>query len=342
MNQQVEAGLWLALAGVLCCAPFASGIDRATGGTSGATGGTSGEGISAGAGRGGLASPSPAPPSPLAPPLPPAPGAADPTFPPPAAGAETPPNAGADAAAPQVGTGGNIPAPRPDAGAPPVPPLTDCAGLALRLDGASLARLPNPVQDDFTLEAWIKTTASRDGTQHFQGLGVIDADVVGDADDFATEILNGRFAFGVGNPDITLLSTSLVITDEWVHVAATRRASTGEMAIVVNGLLESSGTSVNQNTLSDPEAIALGGASLERNFIGLIDEVRIWNVARSPETIQASMRSIVSPDEPGLVGYYRFEDAGSVVTEDSSLRSSHAALIGAPAYEASSALCPSP
>jgi Concanavalin A-like lectin/glucanases superfamily len=239
---------------------------------------------------------------------------------------------------------GNGPPPPVDSGQPEDPPLRVCAGSALRLDGATFARFTNPLQDDFTLEAWIKTSASLDGTQHFQGRGVIDADVIGgpNQNDFSATILNGRFAFGVGNPDITIQGSTAVSDDEWVHVAATRRGSTGEMAIFVNGELEASGTSPNRNPLADPETIAIGGGSLVRNFVGLIDEVRLWGIVRSPAAIRASLHEITRADEPGLVAYYRFEDGGAAATQDTSQRGADAALEGAPGYEPSTALCPRP
>jgi hypothetical protein len=249
-----------------------------------------------------------------------------------------------DPDAPELDAGNGPPPPPVDAGPSEDPPSRLCLGSALRLDGATAARLPNPLEDDLTLEAWIKTTSSLNGTQHFQGRGVIDADVIGgpNQNDFSATVLNGRFAFGIGNPDITIQGSTAVNDDQWVHVAATRRGSTGEMALFVNGELEESGTSPNQNPLVDRETIAVGGGSLVRNFIGLIDEVRLWSVVRSAADIQANLREITRADEPGLVAYYRFEDGGTAAAEDSSLRNADAALEGAPSYEASTALCPRP
>ena len=46
------------------------------------------------------------------------------------------------------------------------------------------------------------------------------------------------------------------------------------------------------------------------NFIGYINEVRIWNVARTQAQIQAYMNtSLPSPaTQPGLLAYYIFDD----------------------------------
>ena len=47
-----------------------------------------------------------------------------------------------------------------------------------------------------------------------------------------------------------------------------------------------------------------------RRFGGLIDEVRIWNVARTQPQIQADYNSYLTGSEPNLVGYWNFEEGG--------------------------------
>lgn len=219
-----------------------------------------------------------------------------------------------------------------------------CAGFALSLDGSNFASIPRLVQDDFTLEAWIKTATSRVGNSAFYAYPVFDADIVGtgDNDDFLAGVMNDRIAFGVGNPDTSIQGITAVTTDEWVHVALTRQAVTGQLRIIVNGALDGAAVAPNRNPLSAQMNIALGGASLVRNFVGLIDEVRIWNVVRSVEDIAASFRSPLSGSEAGLVGYYTFEDRGLSQTADLSATAASAALMGAPSYAPSSALCPPP
>ena len=43
-------------------------------------------------------------------------------------------------------------------------------------------------------------------------------------------------------------------------------------------------------------------------FNGIIDEVRIWDSARTQEQIQAKMKTTLQGDEPGLIGYWNFDD----------------------------------
>jgi hypothetical protein len=47
---------------------------------------------------------------------------------------------------------------------------------------------------------------------------------------------------------------------------------------------------------------------LARPFDGDIDEVRIWNIARTREQIQNDMHWELSGSEPGLVAYYKFNE----------------------------------
>jgi hypothetical protein len=54
-------------------------------------------------------------------------------------------------------------------------------------------------------------------------------------------------------------------------------------------------------------------------FAGGINELRIWEVARTREQIQQSMCIELSGTEPGLVGYWKFNEAGGQTAYDSSV-----------------------
>jgi hypothetical protein len=64
-------------------------------------------------------------------------------------------------------------------------------------------------------------------------------------------------------------------------------------------------------------------------FFGDLDEVRVWDVARTQAEIQAAMGARPSGSDPGLVGYWRLDDGtGSLVAADYSASESHGELIG--------------
>jgi Concanavalin A-like lectin/glucanases superfamily len=216
-----------------------------------------------------------------------------------------------------------------------------CVGLALQLDGATFAAVPRVVDNDFTLEAWIKTEASLTGLSASNGRAIFDSDVIGmgSMNDFAVSVLNDRIAFGVGGPDSSVQGLTVVTSDAWVHVAVTRRAATGQLQVFVNGALDAVATAPNRAPLAARPDLAFGGFSASRKFIGAIDEVRVWNVLRSDAQISGNMRERLSGSEEGLVGYYVFEDRGTVETADASAMGVTATLTGNPTYVTSTALC---
>lgn len=56
---------------------------------------------------------------------------------------------------------------------------------------------------------------------------------------------------------------------------------------------------------------------------GVMDEVRIWDVYRTPQQIKDNMRVIVKPDAPGLVAYYQFNEGDAANVSDSTKKAAH-------------------
>lgn len=94
---------------------------------------------------------------------------------------------------------------------------------------------------------------------------------------------------------------------ECYHLAFTYNGSS--LDYYVNGCLASStphtGTMVQNDLIT-----AIGNRSdcQCESWIGYIDEVRIWNVARTQAEIQANMMNLPTPTtQPGLLAYYKFD-----------------------------------
>ncbi len=66
---------------------------------------------------------------------------------------------------------------------------------------------------------------------------------------------------------------------------------------------------------------------------GFIDEVRVWNIARSTEDIRADMHKHVNGNEHGLVGYWKFDTQHDDKIFDSSPHTHHGTLMGEAALE---------
>jgi hypothetical protein len=95
----------------------------------------------------------------------------------------------------------------------------------------------------------------------------------------------------------------------WVHVAVTFNGATGSMQLYRDGVMVASSTSFN-SYLDDNTLIGAwdNGTGTNTSFFGgIMDEVRIWNIARSASDIAANMNREVNPQaEANLVSYYTF------------------------------------
>ncbi|MFK7949736.1 MAG: LamG domain-containing protein, partial [Saprospiraceae bacterium] len=161
---------------------------------------------------------------------------------------------------------------------------------------------------DRTIEAWIKTTGNfvPGGGGGVQGVLV----------DYGTFSTGQRFTFNVlwGNA-IRLevggngVSGTIAVNDgNWHHVAAVFSNPGNNVALYVDGVLDTQAAlTVTANTGTANNVMIGRRVDGINNFDGDMDEVRIWDYARTQAEIQADMNSeLCSPS--GLVAYYRFND----------------------------------
>lgn len=169
---------------------------------------------------------------------------------------------------------------------------------ALTLENTPEATLSN----SYTLEAWIMAQEWK--AQSWQG-SIITADSGG---------ANGGFAFRCGNDgrlSIAVaangawneaLSGPVMQSNKWHHVAAV--IDQGAITLYVDGVSVATASfqgapAANNETFTIGESTGFPG----RFFDGIIDEVRIWNVARSASEIAANVSTMYNGDEPGLAAY---------------------------------------
>ena len=144
---------------------------------------------------------------------------------------------------------------------------------------------------------------------------------------------DGIINFNIGNGswhEINSPANSIHL-NQWQHVAATYDGTSmkiyidGEL-VAQNNITLTIGNANNSNLLIG-ESPGYPG----RVFNGKIDEVRIWDVARTQSQIQGTMNTVLtseyySTSDSGLVGYWRLDEGTGQTAQDLSVFSNTATL----------------
>lgn len=190
-------------------------------------------------------------------------------------------------------------------------------GIDDRVDCGNDASLQ--ITNQLTLEAWIYANSWKINV--FEGCIINKEQNVPDYGYMIRVGQLGRLGFNLGNGSWhEIVSDPLLSLNTWHHVAATYDGS--KMRLFIDGnpvdslnLSISIGNAANDLFIGD-------WYSSGRNFNGKIDEVRIWNVARTKAEIQAAMNTELCTLPPGLVAYYTFDQgfAGGTNTGNTNLQ----------------------
>lgn len=177
-----------------------------------------------------------------------------------------------------------------------------------------------------TIEAWIRPSGWGERTD-LGGYGrVVDKEkfilfLNGENSDytnhslvFATDLSDGSFSAS-STPE------NSIRLDQWQHLAVTYDG-TGVVRMYING--EAQTLHQPYDPPSGPVADNSGftlfigeSANQNRAFKGEIDDVRIWNMARSQEEIQSDLYVSLSGKEEGLAGYWPMDPPGDPLADRS-------------------------
>jgi len=153
-----------------------------------------------------------------------------------------------------------------------------------------------------TIEAWIRTTANTVNNQKV----ILDWGTMNQGRRFTLNMLqNNSVRLEIGGSGI---SGNQAINDgQWHHVAAVLDAS-GQISLYIDGALNTSGSFAQTVNTASANNVTIGVRNdLTNHFQGDIDEVRIWNGARTATQIADHWnRSFCGNPPLSLVAYYRF------------------------------------
>ncbi|MBL7817975.1 MAG: T9SS type A sorting domain-containing protein [Saprospiraceae bacterium] len=184
-------------------------------------------------------------------------------------------------------------------------------GISLHFDGTDdyVSVSDNNALDftnNLTLEAWVKPTGAQSQTA-----GVISKNRASGSIGYALAIEpeNNELTFLANNntSNIYVKSTTTVPLNQWSHVAVTYNGST--VRLYFNGS-EVYSQSVNISLLNSTQPLYIGGIGSGGTstwlFKGCIDEVRIWNTARSASQISSNYKTYITGSQTNLVAAYSF------------------------------------
>ncbi|MCE3076330.1 LamG-like jellyroll fold domain-containing protein [Chryseobacterium gwangjuense] len=174
-----------------------------------------------------------------------------------------------------------------------------------------------------TVEAWVKTSTAA-GEMLIADWG---SDTT-NGQRFTVRLValtGGNYSVRVEVKGGGLNGTAVVNDGNWHHIAVTydNSLSSNQYKIYVDGVLNvQGGVGLTANTVSSTNLI-IGRrivASFGGYFNGTIDDVRIWNVARTQANIQSSMNLEFCTAPSNLVAYYKMND-GTIGADNTALTS---------------------
>jgi hypothetical protein len=207
-------------------------------------------------------------------------------------------------------------------------PVTQAANHVLEIKSAAdYVTIPDSDSLDlastFTLEAWINP--SRIAAQD-QGVVAQNRSPNGTGFSLRVRAQGASLALNDGKTiNIVGGGGTELSVGNWSHIATTYDGTTARTYI--NGELKNSYL-ITLRLAPTREPLIIGQEDLGGNhsaFLGLIDEVRVWNRALSAEEIQSRMSIQLTGEEPGLVGYWNFDDQ---TAKDRSVYHNDGELIG--------------
>ena len=122
--------------------------------------------------------------------------------------------------------------------------------------------------------------------------------------------------------------------NRWYHIAGVIDAKRDVMRLFINGVeVGRTDFKGEESFYESQNPLRIGWTYEEERptqspFVGLIDEVRIWNVARTGAEIRSDMNSQLKGNESGLVAYWKFDEQTERIVHDASPNKNDGRFIG--------------
>ena len=196
------------------------------------------------------------------------------------------------------------------------------------------------VSGTFTMEFWVNPTATRDTTpEENSGIWGVSGQryaifpTHGEASNLGFNHFGAGVSVGTNGisvfehtayylPSLLVYDTSL---SDWNHVAIVYSNNTP--SLYLNGQFIKTG--LTSTGIVHPSVVSLGGGDTGYGtFQGSLDEVRIWDTARTQTQIQNNLYSQLNGNEAGLIGHYNFNESSGNIAEDGTINNNDGEIVG--------------
>ena len=220
-------------------------------------------------------------------------------------------------------------------------------GAALDFDGVNdRVEVPDAGWNDFgagnfTVEFWVKKQATSSGWSNVTGVGKWNTGGAPGSNEWLVSLCNTtgngnnpNFTIEIGSTSYNCVSPDPLTIGTWTHLAGVREGT--NIKIYVNGVLKNTvacgAAAINNIAAREIMLGKLDGFGGHTNME--MDELRIWNVARTQAEIAASMNCEMPSSTSNLVANYQFNqgtadanNTGVTTLQDNSGNSRNGTLI---------------
>jgi Concanavalin A-like lectin/glucanases superfamily len=174
----------------------------------------------------------------------------------------------------------------------------------------------------WTIEAWFKDETPG-GYTHGRTRIITKGDSSAQETPYFMDIWMGGLYVGRRvNWNYQILGYDLVANgvshNTWHHAAASLDSATGQLALYLDGapVAQSGSSTLVSPGNTDPVSIGRNGGSDINFWRGKLDDIRLWNVVRTPGQIASGFSTELTGSPAGLVGNWRFNEGGGPTSAD--------------------------
>ena len=132
---------------------------------------------------------------------------------------------------------------------------------------------------------------------------------------------------GGADNGVSIGTSAEIQNGDWHHIACVWEANTQNgFKTYLDGVLKNQRTSANVTLPVINSGAWLGTLEGTQFLNGSLDEVRVWNTARSGEQIRENMTRTLNGDESGLIAYYHLNETSGITAYDATANSYNGTL----------------